>query len=485
MPRFDEIRFSPRFCFFTIFLLSIFLCFWKLGTHPLHQWDESRYGENAFWMLEKGDYVNFYYAGEIDTWNAKPPLNAWLIALDYQIFGLNEWGLRIHSAMAGVLFFITFFALLRLYRPPVFALITCLILLSVKGIIGPHVTRTGDTDALLLLFLVSSLYFALLYIDFGKKWAIIPTFVLLGLAFYSKGFTFIFYLPGIGIYLLLRRRLVALLKEWRFWAGVAMLGLIIFSWYGLVELYGIPFEDERYPGSNTSWEVMINYDILARFTQTGIEGKGSDSDYLFLIKALDAKFNLWNYVMYVGILIASVKLYFQRNNLYNWIMHEENRLYVLSLCILLTLGGLLTVSQSKLVWYVAPLIPFCAALCTWGIAKVVRWKNVTGYVWMGLILFTLGRQVYTVNYVPDNYGKIIRQNKETLTEANTVWLYHPHYQDIRLYADWFNDSVKYTETPQKIIRENPDDVVIGNFGFEDLRPESELICRDKICVYLP
>ncbi|MCB0846182.1 MAG: glycosyltransferase family 39 protein [Bacteroidetes bacterium] len=484
MLRFDQIRFSPRFYILTILLLSIFLCFWKLGTHPLHQWDESRYGENAYWMLQKGDYVNFYYADEIDTWNAKPPLTAWLISLNYRIFGFNEWALRMHSAVAGVLFFMVFYVLLLIYKPPIFAFISSLILLSVKGLIGHHVARTGDTDALLVLFLMASLYFSLLYIDYKKKWAVIPAFLMLGLAFYAKGFTFLFYLPGVGVYLLLRQRLIPLLKEWRFWAGLMMLGLTIFSWYFLVKQYGIPFEDERYPGTN-SWEVMINYDILARFTESGVEGNDQPVDYLFLLKALDVKFNLWNYVMYMGILIASVKLYFKRSNLRRWFMHKENRIYLLSISIFLTLGGLLTISQSKLIWYVAPLVPFGAILCTWGIAKAVRWKNITGYLWLGLILFTLGRQVYYVNDVPENYGSMIRENKTQLASGQNIWLYHPHNQDVRLYADWFHHSVKYTEAPLSTISQHPEDGVIGHFDIGELEGKGEFICRDEICVFLP
>ena len=483
MLRFDEIRFPSRTYFLAILLLSTFLCLWKLGSDPIHQWDEARYGENAYWMLQKGDFVNFYYEGKLDTWNAKPPLTAWLISLNYRLFGFNEWALRLHSALAGILFFVVFFKLLELYKPPIFAFISSLILLSVKGIIGHHVARTGDTDALLVLFLFTSLYFALQYIDFDRHWAIIPSFIALGLAFYAKGFTFIFYLPGLFIYLLLRKGLVPLFKEWRFWVGIGVLLVIIFSWYGLVKTYGVSFEDDRYPGNN-SWEVMIFYDVLARFTESGVEGTQNTADYLFLFSALDAKFNLWNYVMFLGVLIASVKMYFKRGNLKRWFMHPENHIYVLSLCIMITFGGLLTVSKSKLVWYIAPFVPFCAILCTWGIAKAVRWKNVFGYFFLGLILFSLGRQIYSINQVEENEGTLIRIHQKELSESQTLWLYHPHLQHVRLYADWYNGNVQYTEHPLTTIRNNPGDVIIGNFSLLDSKDEDKLKCEGKVCLYV-
>ena len=57
---------------------------------PVHEWDESRNGINAIEMLGNGDWLNLHYAGKVDTWNAKPPLLIWCIALSFKIFGIND-----------------------------------------------------------------------------------------------------------------------------------------------------------------------------------------------------------------------------------------------------------------------------------------------------------------------------------------------------------------------------------------------------------
>jgi 4-amino-4-deoxy-L-arabinose transferase-like glycosyltransferase len=119
-------------------------------------------------MAHNGDYVHFYYNGKPDTWNAKPPLLIWSIVLAYKLFGYNAFALRFFSAVASVFFFFFAFKLVRLYANEKFAFIASLILLTCKAVIGFHVGRTGDADALLLLFVTASLYYFLLFIDFGK-----------------------------------------------------------------------------------------------------------------------------------------------------------------------------------------------------------------------------------------------------------------------------------------------------------------------------
>src|SRR5262249_154660 len=137
---------------------------------------------------------------KIDSWNAKPPLLVWSIVLAYKIFGYNAFALRFFSAVASVFFFFFAFKLVRLYADEKTAFITCLILLTCKAVIGSHVGRSGDTDAFLLLFLTASLYYFLLFIDFGKRSAIFPSAIFWGLAFYAKGTTSFLLLPGLALY---------------------------------------------------------------------------------------------------------------------------------------------------------------------------------------------------------------------------------------------------------------------------------------------
>ncbi|MEL7339535.1 MAG: glycosyltransferase family 39 protein, partial [Bacteroidota bacterium] len=279
-----------KWAVFVLTLLSIFL--W-LGSKGIFAWDEARYGENAYWMLQKGDYVHYYFAGEPDRWNAKPPLANWLISLNYRWLGYNTWALRLHSAVAVLAFFVLFYYWVKRYRSEGFALACVLVLLSVRGIVGHHVGRTGDTDGLLLAGLMGYLYALSSWVDFAERKALLWGALSLGLAFYSKGPTMIFFLPGTLVYLLIRRKMKDLLREPYFWGATVVLLAIIASWIILVEL-------NTPAGEYRSWQTLLFYDTVARFTQTGVEGEATSWNVGFVLQALDIKFNLWNYLLYLS-----------------------------------------------------------------------------------------------------------------------------------------------------------------------------------------
>ncbi|HFA49391.1 MAG TPA: phospholipid carrier-dependent glycosyltransferase [Bacteroidetes bacterium] len=142
-------------------ILSAFLllfAFIKLGQHPIYPWDEARTGVNAIEMLINHDWVNLHYAGQPDHWRAKPPLVVWCVAGSFSLFGFNEFSLRLPSAIAIIFAFFFTYKTIRLYKNEKFAFWTCMMLLTAKGMIGWHVGRTGDFDAMLVFVLLAGLY---------------------------------------------------------------------------------------------------------------------------------------------------------------------------------------------------------------------------------------------------------------------------------------------------------------------------------------
>ncbi|MEM6346842.1 MAG: glycosyltransferase family 39 protein [Bacteroidota bacterium] len=417
-----------------VILITALMAFAWLGNKGVFAWDEARYGENAYWMNAKGDYVNFYFANQPDKWNAKPPLANWLIALNYQWIGHNPWALRLHSAISIVLFFAIFFAWVRRYRGSTFASITCAVLLTVKGIIGHHVGRTGDTDALLLLWLMGFLYAFSAWVDFGERKMLLWGAICLGLAFYSKGPTFIFYLPGAAIYLLLRRRLAALLSESYFWVGIGSLLAIIASWIILVEANS---PDD----GNNSWQTLLFYDTIARFTETGVEGAATSWNAGFVFEALDIKFNLWNYLMYASLILFSVRR--SREHKLDRLLwqKDEYRIFLLSLSIAISLSVVLTISQSKLVWYITPILPFAALAVSSLIIFSVEHSKHWLWLWAGLFLFTGGRQLLDLYRVPESNSQFVYEREELLAGAERIYLYRAGDQEMQLYADWYATEV--------------------------------------------
>lgn len=198
-----------------IILISVIvlLAFFRLGEHPIEDWDESRHGVNAIEMLQNKDWVNLHYAGKVDDWNLKPPLAIWLIAGSYSIFGTNSWALRIPSALAILFAFFFLCKIIRLYESEEFAFRTCLILTSVKGWIGYHVGRTGDTDAVLVAMLIATTFYFLKYIDFGNKKSVLYSALFFGLAFMTKGLAALVFVPSIFLYTFYIKRLKILFSQ--------------------------------------------------------------------------------------------------------------------------------------------------------------------------------------------------------------------------------------------------------------------------------
>src|SRR5262245_42216926 len=75
----------------------------RLGSTDLHEWDEAVYGVRTLAILQRGDWLD-QSAGSIGgLWSAAhPPFAIWMMALSAKLFGLNEWSLRLPSALCGL-----------------------------------------------------------------------------------------------------------------------------------------------------------------------------------------------------------------------------------------------------------------------------------------------------------------------------------------------------------------------------------------------
>ncbi|NJO71335.1 MAG: glycosyltransferase family 39 protein [Oscillatoriales cyanobacterium RM1_1_9] len=79
--------------------LSGIAFFWQLGYSGLVDETEPLFAEAARQMLVTGDWITPYY-NETTRFD-KPPLIYWLMAVTYQIVGVNSWGVRLPSAIAA------------------------------------------------------------------------------------------------------------------------------------------------------------------------------------------------------------------------------------------------------------------------------------------------------------------------------------------------------------------------------------------------
>src|SRR5471030_2361633 len=84
-------------------LLLAFAIVWLyvLGIRTLVPPDEGRYAEMAREMLASGDWITLRLNGI--KYFEKPPLQTWMNALTFELFGLGEWQARLWTGLCGLL----------------------------------------------------------------------------------------------------------------------------------------------------------------------------------------------------------------------------------------------------------------------------------------------------------------------------------------------------------------------------------------------
>lgn len=141
------------FFFAGLAAVTAFLCFRCLDVAYVSSWDEARHGVSAYEMMQNGNYIVNTFGYEPDYWNLKPPLSFYGIMLGFRLFGYSVFGLRFYSALAYFLTCIAVGLFLKKYNR-LTSLIGMFFLCCNYHILGFHCARSGDADALYLLFFV-------------------------------------------------------------------------------------------------------------------------------------------------------------------------------------------------------------------------------------------------------------------------------------------------------------------------------------------
>lgn len=430
--------FKPLSLILLTFLL-VFLSFFKLGDHPIHAWDEARVGVKAIEMLQNGDWINPHYAGEPDSWEVKPPAVLWCVAGSFSIFGFNELGLRMPSALAILFAFFVVFKIIVLYKDWRFAFSTCLILMSVKGMLGWHIGRTGDHDAMLMCLLLLGVYHFLQYFDFDKKKSIYWAGFFFGLAFLVKGPAMGVLFPGMVMYAIFSARWKVLLKAKEVWLGVFICLLFPVAWFSIIQNFGVTFEEVS-TGENT-FERLFIYDLWERFTQNESEWKKAFSPDFFFY-SIDKLFNLWGYVFFGLLGLGCFHFIKNKNKTKQFLLASEQRLLLLSLCLYFPLAIFLTLAAKSHSWYLAPAIPFVGIVTFYAIDCLMKKYRFAKSVFIVLLVFTIGRQIYSFAS-PKEKSSIVHQSCELLSSADEVFIIGRLEQDILLYNYFCNRNIRF------------------------------------------
>ncbi|MEH2378417.1 MAG: glycosyltransferase family 39 protein [Nostoc sp.] len=357
---------------------------WNLGNTGLVDETEPLFAEASRQMLVTGDWITPFFDGE--TRFDKPALIYWCQAIAYKIIGVNEWAVRLPSAIAALgLICLAFYTvhwyltkqdeLEQVSRPTRRYLISfiavALMALNAETIIW---ARTGVSDMLLTGCMASALLcfflgyagkegsrgaelitntsatlstsapFSMPHTLFPSKWYL-AFYVLIAGAILTKGPVGIV-LPGliVAAFLLYVGKFREVLREMRLLVGILIIIVLSVPWYALV----IWRNGWNYINS------FFGYHNLERFTEV-VNGHSAPWYFYFLVVLL----GFAPYSVYLPASIVRLK-FWQRSH---WRSQERFQQFGLFAWFwFASIFGFFTIAVTKLPSYVLPLMPAAAIL---------------------------------------------------------------------------------------------------------------------------
>jgi 4-amino-4-deoxy-L-arabinose transferase-like glycosyltransferase len=345
--------------------ISFFTLLWHLGDTGLVDETEPLFAEASRQIIVRNDWITPYF-NEVTRFD-KPILIYWLMALCFKIVGVNEWGVRLPSALSAIaLIFLTFYTLLKFGYPSpksqeniennsqninlklwFSAILSATIIPLSLPIIAW--SRQGVSDMLLTACMDGALL--AFFQGYAQETPIIKKrwywtfYILISLAILTKGPVGIV-LPAIIItaFLFYLGNFRTVLAEMQLIQGLVIMAIATLPWYILVTIKnGSEFINS-----------FFGYHNIERFTEV-VNHHSAPEYFYFLVVLLG--FLPWS--MYLP--FSMIRLQFwQRKNWQN--TPRETQLGLFSVCWFLAVFIFFTIAVTKLPSYMLPLMPAAAIL---------------------------------------------------------------------------------------------------------------------------
>jgi len=347
-------------------VIAVWNSTYKLDVQPMFLWDESRQANNALEMLESGNVKYTTYENQPDFWNTKPHLLVFLQWIFFKILGPGLLALRLPSALAiaaTVIIWMVFFLRKNLW---VSAILFLLIAFCSRGLNIYHVGRTGDYDALLTLFLsIAFLQLYTLLFENGNKKNKIIFSIAVGMALLTKSFAAAIWMPIFAaLYFVFTKD-----KKLRITGMVLPLLIPIL---GVIPYYLL--HEYWTPGYLNA---VFENEVLGRYFQ---QNEGHETRWYYYFSELFSNY-------FEGFILVIIPAYFLMKKVDP---QKEKSIRFFWILILLFLT-ILSISATRIHWYMAPVIPVFCAILAWycGVSLQAQNKNLKYAAW-GLNMILLG-----------------------------------------------------------------------------------------------
>lgn len=361
------------------------LWFWGLGHRPLFETDEGRYAEIPREMLVTGNWVTPRLNGL--RYFEKPPLQYWMTAATYAVFGVHDWTARLWTAIAGfitVLF--TALAATKLYGERA-GLLSAAVLAG--SFYFAFLSHFNTLDSVLCMAMSINLFGFLLaqrappHSRAELGWMLL-SWAGAALAVLDKGLIGIL-LPGavLVLYMLFKRD-AGMLRRLRILPGLALFFAMTLPWFIAVSIQNSDF----------LWEFFMVQQFLR-----------------FLTPAQDRTGPGWYFLPYLLLamlpwLVATVRALFVQGG--RLVRSEPFNPAVLMWLWAVFIFIFFSVSDSKLPSYILPIIPAIAVLIGCELARLRRLPltAVAISLLLGVLIVVLAFEAPAWGLVKGNYAAL-------------------------------------------------------------------------------
>jgi len=400
-----------------VLTLAVAVMFANIGGLDIYALDEAKNAEAARAMFESGDYIVPYYNGELRT--DKPPLHYYFMAAGYQFFGVNAFGARFFSSVAGVLtILLTFlFASKHFGQKP--GLFSALVLISsLHTVLQFHMSVP---DPYLIFFLTWAFFsFYEAYVS-NSKWKLFAFYFAIGCGLLIKG-PIALGLTGLTVVVLLLLKkdfkLATILRLQPF-TGVLLSLMVAFPWYYQV-----------HQKTDGAWiDGFFFKHNIDRFS-SAMEGHSG----IFLLTF--AYVFLLGMLTYMPFIAQSIKR--------NWQDRKEDSAVMYLLAGLIVIVGFFAISSTKLPNYTTPVYPLLAIL-------IGRYVSRIDASWFGNKWNRFGLWVYGVLLIGFPVGIYfgLAADKSLSHLTHIAWYFLPlsftgFYIAFKLIARQYENRILYT-----------------------------------------
>lgn len=329
-------------------LFLIFFIFSHLDDHQIEFYDEARRGVSAIEMASgQHNFLVPHYNGEPDHWGTKPPLLVWLQSIFIMVFGVGELAVRLPSALAslGLLGLLTWWSK-KIWGSIGPGVLGGMIMWSYGAYTQIHGGRSGDFEALLVLFLFGQLVFLYSWVTWQQRKYLFLAGLALFLAGMTKGIAGTFFLPGLGIWLLLDREGRKKLKNPALYGVMGTALVLVVGYYILREQYD--------PGY---LQLVWENELGGRY---GVAKENHAHPFLFFFTLL---FQDRHFGFFFTLIPAATLVWYREE--------DSRRPGVLLLSVLLSFMLVISISATKLQWYAVPALPLIGMLSGGLLVRVI------------------------------------------------------------------------------------------------------------------